>query len=56
MAGQSEMAQTLGRVDKLTLSDLERSKSRSFGFQSLISHKGTELGAMPIGNYMWGVQ
>ena len=30
----------------LTLSDLERSKSRSVGFQSLISRKGAELGHM----------
>ncbi len=28
------------------LSDLERSKSRSLGFQSLISRKGTKLGPM----------
>ncbi len=30
----------------LTLSDLERSKSRSLAFQSLISRKGAELGYM----------
>ena len=30
----------------LTLSDLERSKSRSLRFQSLISRKGAELGPM----------
>ncbi len=30
----------------LTLSDPERSKSRSLGFQSLISRKGAELGLM----------
>ncbi len=30
----------------LTLSDLERSESRSLGFQSLISRKGVELGPM----------
>ncbi len=30
----------------LTLSDLERSKSRSLRFQSLISHKGAKLGPM----------
>ncbi len=30
----------------LTLSDLERSKSRSTRFQTLISHKGAELGPM----------
>ncbi len=31
---------------RLTLSDLEKSKSRSLGFQSFISHKGPELGPM----------
>ena len=30
----------------LTLSDLERSTSRSLGFQCLISRKGAELGPM----------
>ena len=30
----------------LTLSKLERSKSRSLVFQSLISHKGAEVGPM----------
>ena len=30
----------------LTLSDLERSKSRSPRFQSVISHKGAKLGPM----------
>ncbi len=30
----------------LTLSDLERSKSRSLRFQSLIFHKGIKLGPM----------
>ena len=30
----------------LILSDLERPKSRSLGFQSLISRKGAELGSM----------
>ncbi len=30
----------------LTLSDLERSKSRSLRFQRLISRKGAELGPM----------
>ncbi len=31
-----------------TLSDLERSKSRSFGLQDLISRKGAELGPMSL--------
>ncbi len=30
----------------LTLSDFERSNSRSLGFQDLISHKGAALGPM----------
>ena len=30
----------------LTLGDLERSKSRSLGFQNLVSRKGAELGPM----------
>ncbi len=42
---------------RLTLSDLERSKSRSLRFQSLISRKGAELGPMLllIGNHIWQV-
>ncbi len=32
----------------LTLSDLERSKSRSLGFQRLISRKGAELGPILV--------
>ncbi len=35
---------------RLTLSDLERSKSISLGFQSLISQKGAELGHKSILN------
>ena len=34
----------------LTLSDLERSNSKSLGFQSLISCKGAELGHMLLLN------
>ena len=33
-------------LSHLTLSDLERSKSRALRFESLICHKGAELGRM----------
>ncbi len=37
-------------TSNLTLSDLERSISRSLGFRSLIFHKGAELGHMLLLN------
>ncbi len=37
-------------LSHLTLSDLERSNSRSLAFQSLISCKGAELGHMLLLN------
>ena len=37
-------------LSHLTLSDLERSKSRSLIFQSLISRKGAQLGPMLLLN------
>ena len=44
----------------LTLNDLERSKSRSPRFQSLIFRNGAELGPMLLetigGNHIWRVQ
>ncbi len=39
----------------LTLSDLERSNSRSLRFQSCVSYKGAELGHMlSTGKQIWG--
>ncbi len=35
----------------LILSDLERSKSRSLGFRSLVSRKGAEIGHMLLINH-----